>query len=123
MATPVITETIDLAAKFPGTVTADARPGFSGWMVEKDSLLKVAAALHDELGYDLLSSVTGVDYIEQNKLEVVYHAYKSTGGPALVFKTQAERVDPVEIPSVVSIWPGAELQEREAWDMFGLKFT
>ncbi len=123
MATPVLTETIDLAARFPGAVTADIRPGFSGWMVEKDSLINVATAIRDEFGYDLLSSVTGVDYPEQNKLEVVYHAYKTTGGPALVFKTQAERVDPVEVPSLVVIWPGAELQEREAWDMFGIKFS
>ena len=122
MATPVITETIDLAAKFPGEVSADTRPGYSGWMVAKDSLLKVAGAIRDELGYDLLSSLTAVDYIEQNKLEVVYHAYKTTGGPALLFKTQAERVDPVEVPSLYSIWPGVELQEREAWDLYGIKF-
>ncbi len=122
MATPVI-ETLDLAAKFPGKVTADARPGYGGWMVEKDSLVEVALFLRDELGYDLLSSLTGVDYIEQNKLEVVYHAYKTTGGPGLVFKTQTERVDPAEVPSLVSVWPGVEFQEREAWDMYGIKFT
>jgi NADH:ubiquinone oxidoreductase subunit D/NADH:ubiquinone oxidoreductase subunit C len=123
MATPVLTETIDLAAKFPGEVSPDARPGYSGWMVEKSSLLKVATSIRDDLGYDLLSSVTGVDYIELNKLEVVYHAYRTTGGPALIFKTQTERVDPAEVPSLVSVWPGAEFQEREAWDLYGIKFT
>ena len=122
MAIPAITETIDLAARFPGAATADSRPGYSGWMVDKDSLIKVATVIRDEFGYDLLSSLTGVDYLDQNKLEVVYHAFKTTGGPALVFKTQAERIDPVEVPSLVSIWPGVELQEREAWDLFGIKF-
>ncbi len=29
----------------------------------------------------------------------------------------------MEVPSLVSIYPGAELQEREAWDLFGIKFT
>ncbi|HEY3311165.1 MAG TPA: NADH-quinone oxidoreductase subunit D [Anaerolineales bacterium] len=123
MAIPEITETIDLAARFPGEVSADARPGYSGWMVQKDSLLKVAKTIHDDLGYDLLSSVTGVDYPDQNKLEVVYHVFKITGGPSLVFKTQTERVDPAEVHSLVSIWPGADFQEREAWDLLGIKFT
>ena len=98
MATPELTETIDLALRFPGAVSIDARPGFTGWMVEKESLLQVATFIRDDLGYDLLSSLTGVDYIEQNKLEVVYHTYKTTGGPALVFKTQCDRIDPAEVP-------------------------
>ncbi len=34
MATPVQTATLDLAARFPGAVTPEARPGYSGWIVE-----------------------------------------------------------------------------------------
>src|SRR5574341_876307 len=116
------TETIDLAARFPGAVTPDARPAYSGWLVEKDKLFEVAAALRDEFGYDLLSSVTGVDYFP-DKMEVVYHAYRTTGGPGVVFKVQVPRLDPVEVPSVTPIWPGAEFQEREAWDLLGIRFT
>lgn len=123
MVTPVHTEIIDLVARFPQAVSADTRPGYSGWLVDKNSLIEVATAIRDELGFDLLSSVTGVDYIEQKKMEVVYHAFKTTGGSALVFKTQVDREDPVEVPSLVSIWPGVELQEREIWDMYGVKFT
>lgn len=123
MATPTITETLDLAARFPGEVTPDTRPGYSGWMVTKDSLVKVATALRDDFGYDLLSNLNGVDYPDQNKLEVVYIAYKSTGGPGLLFKTQTERADPAEVPSLISVWPGVDLQEREAWDMYGIKFV
>jgi NADH:ubiquinone oxidoreductase subunit C len=36
--------------------------------------VEVATALRDEFSFDLLSSVTGVDYIAENKMEVVYHA-------------------------------------------------
>jgi NADH-quinone oxidoreductase subunit D/NADH-quinone oxidoreductase subunit C/D len=114
---------VDLAARFPGSVTADARPGFSGFIVEKDKLLEVATAIRDEFGYDLLSNVTGVDYLPENKMEVVYHAYKTTGGPGLIFKVQVPRVDPIEVRSLIDIWPGVDLQEREAWDLFGIKFT
>ena len=111
MATLVHTETLDLAARFPGSVTVDSRPGYSGWMVDKNKLIEVATALRDEFGYDLLSSVTGVDYFP-DKMEVVYEAFKTTGGPGVRFKVQAPRVDPIEIPSVTSVWPGAEFQER-----------
>ena len=98
--------TIDLATRFPGIVSADTRAGFKGWMVPKENLLEVATAIRDELGYDLLSTVTGVDYFPENKMEVVYHAYKTTGGPGLVFKVQVPREDPVEVPSLIHIWPG-----------------
>jgi NADH-quinone oxidoreductase subunit D/NADH-quinone oxidoreductase subunit C/D len=119
---PASVSTIDLVARFPGVVQADARPGYSGFIVEKDSLLEVAAAVRDEFGFDLMTAVTGVDYAP-DKMEVVYHAYRSTGGPGLVFKVQVPRVDPVEVPSLLHLYPGVDLQEREAWDLLGIKFT
>ncbi|HMU92314.1 MAG TPA: NADH-quinone oxidoreductase subunit C [Anaerolineales bacterium] len=123
MATAIQTSTVDLVARFPGKVTADTRPGYSGFIVNKDNLVEVATAIRDEFGFDLLTAATGADYIAENKMEMVYHAYKTTGGPGLVFKVQVERVDPVEIPSLINIWPGVDFQEREAWDLLGIKFT
>ena len=123
LTTPALTSTIDLAARFPGVVTPDARLGFSGFLVEKDSLIEVATAIRDEMGFDMLTAVTGVDYFPENKMEVVYHAYRTTGGPGLVFKVQVPRVDPVEVPSLIHLWPGVDFQEREAWDLLGIKFT
>lgn len=123
MATALQTQTVDLVARFPEKVIADSRPGYSGFIVNKENLVEVATALRDEFGYDLLSNVTGVDYIAENKMEVVYHAFRTTGGPGLVFKVQVERVDPIELPSMVGIWAGAEYQEREIWDLYGIKFT
>ncbi len=123
MATAIEPQTVDLAARFPGKVTADSRPGYTGFLVNKENLVEVAAALHNEFGFDLLTSLTGVDYIAENKMEVVYNAYKTTGGAGLTFKVQVERVDPIEVPSLTHIWHGLEYQEREAWDLFGIKFT
>ena len=123
MATPAPIQTLDLASRFPNMLSADARPGYSGWLLDKSHLLEFAAALRDEFGYDFLSSITGVDYLPEGKMEVVYQLYKTTGGPGLLFKVQVPRADPVEVPSLVSIYPGAEFQEREAWDLLGIKFT
>jgi NADH:ubiquinone oxidoreductase subunit D/NADH:ubiquinone oxidoreductase subunit C len=116
-------EAFDLAARFPGAVVADSRPGYNGWLVNKENLIEVASFLRDEMSYDLLSSVTGVDYLPEGKMEVVYQAYKTTGGPGIFFKVQVPRLDPIEVPSVIQIWPGADLQEREIWDLYGIKFT
>ncbi len=123
MATPAPVETLDLAAKFPGAVTADTRPGYSGWVVTPEKLLEFAAFLRDELGYDYLVNLCAVDYLPEDRMEVVYNVFKTTGGPGLTFKTYAPRKDPIEIPSVISVWPGADLQEREAWDLYGVQFT
>jgi NADH-quinone oxidoreductase subunit D/NADH-quinone oxidoreductase subunit C/D len=120
---PIIDVVIDddLTARFPDIVVSDERKGYEGFVVEVDQLLEVATVIRDEMGYDYLSSVTGVDYLPDEKMEVVYHAYKSTGGPALVFKVQVPRDNP-NMPSLVPVYPGADFQEREAWDLYGIRF-
>ena len=117
----ILLESTDLAARFPEAVVADQRKGYSGYIVNPDNLIEVATYIRDELGYDYLSSVTGVDYLPEGKMEVVYHTFKTTGGSAFVFKTQAPR-DNAVVPSLMPVWPGADLQERETWDLLGIKF-
>jgi NADH-quinone oxidoreductase subunit D/NADH-quinone oxidoreductase subunit C/D len=109
-------------ARFPAVVSRDERPGYEGFLVEPEHLIEFAAVLRDEMGYDYLSSVTGVDRLPDGKMEVVYHAYRISGGPGLVFKAQVPRDDPV-VPSLVSVFPGADFQEREAWDLLGIRFA
>ena len=118
-----VEEALDtLKQQFPDAVKDDDRSGYEGVIVDSDQLLDVATLLRDELGFNFLSSVTGVDLIEENKLEVVYHIYSiSHGGGALVVKVQTDRDDPL-LPSLTPIWPGAEFQEREAYDMLGIEF-
>lgn len=121
MATLDHTASLDLSQAAPGSAVRDPRPNYEGWIVEKSRLVEVATLVRDRLGFDLLSSVTGVDYFPES-MEVVYHAFRSVGGPGLVFKVQVPRSDPMEVPSVTPIWAGAEFQEREIWDLFGIKF-
>ena len=111
----------DLAAHFPESVVADERKGYEGYLVSPDKLVEVATALRDEMGYDYLTSLTGVDYLPDGRMEVVYHLCRSTGGAPLVLKTQVSRENSV-VPSLVPIFPGADLQEREAWDLLGIRF-
>jgi NADH-quinone oxidoreductase subunit C/D len=107
---------------FPGVVGPADRDGHGGYIVQADRLAEVARHIRDELGYEYLSSVTAVDYAQDGYYEVVYHAYSmERGGGPLVFKARADTDDPV-LPSVTPIWPGAEFQEREAWDLMGVRF-
>ncbi len=114
-----ITDTLE--EQFPGAITRDERQGYDGYIVEAAKLVEIAKSLRDDMGYDYLSSVTGVDYLPDDKMEVVYHLYRSAGGPALTLKIQTPRDDSV-VPSLVSIYPGADFQEREAWDLLGIRF-
>lgn len=119
-------EPTELEKRFPGAVKRDARPGYEGHIVEAAKLREVATAIRDELGYDYLSSVTAVDYLSDapnanNFIEVVYHLFKSTGGGSLVYKVQVPR-DKAVVPSLIDIYPGTDFQEREAWDLYGVKF-
>jgi len=112
----------DLQVRFSDILTSDDRAGYEGYLVPADRVLDFAKSLRDEFGFDYLSSVTGVDYLPDEKMEVVYHAYQSSGGPGLVFKVQVPRENPV-VPSLVSVFPGADFQEREAWDLLGIRFS
>jgi NADH-quinone oxidoreductase subunit D/NADH-quinone oxidoreductase subunit C/D len=119
---PIEEALANLKERFPEGVVDDPRDGYEGVIVDAEHVVNVGLALRDELKFNYLSSVTGVDLIEDNKLEVVYHAYSiEKGGGPVVFKVQVDRDDPV-VPSLVPVWPGADFQEREAFDMVGVRF-
>ncbi len=111
----------DVAAAFGEAVQPDTRPGYSGYIVRPERLVAFAQALRDEAGYDFLTSVTGVDYLPEAKMEAVYHAFRTSGGPVLTYKVQVAR-DDARVPSLYSVYPGVDLQEREAWDLLGIRF-
>ncbi len=89
--------------------------------VPADSLLEVARALHDNLGFDYLSNLTSVDY--PDRFEVVYHLYSiEEGGPHIYMKVAADKDDPT-VPSLMGIYRSADVQEREVYDMMGIRFA
>lgn len=112
-----------LSQKFPGAVEPDTREGYEGIVVDDDKLVEIALSIRDDLGYDLLSSANYVDYLEDGFFEMVYNAYSTKPGlPPLNFKARTRR-DEAVLPSLVSVWPGVEFQEREAWDLMGIRFS
>jgi NADH-quinone oxidoreductase subunit C len=81
--------------------------------------------LHDDPGqrYDYLSDVTAVEYREyESPVEVVWHIRSLPFRRFLRVKAQLPRGAALSIPSVWSIWKGADWLERECYDMFGIVF-
>ena len=118
---PVEEATAQLQERFTD-LQKDERQNYSGLIVPAVQIREVAAYLRDELDFDYLSSVTGVDLIDEDKMEVVYHTYSiDKGGGSVVLKVHVDRDDPT-VPSLTPMWPGADFQEREAWDLLGIRF-
>ncbi|MFQ5860768.1 MAG: NADH-quinone oxidoreductase subunit C [Dehalococcoidia bacterium] len=91
-------------------VSPDQVPQVCRWLAEAPGL---------EFNY--LSSITGVDYIEY--FEVVYHLTSLVQNHSAVLKTRVYGRDNPTIPSVTGIWRGANFQEREVWDLVGIRFA
>ena len=88
---------------------------------EKEKLLSFFESLKNEKKYNLLSSVTSVDFL--SKFVVVYHFTSIEKNESLVIKIPCgeSRTEPSVI-SITSVWRGAELQEREIYDLMGIYF-
>jgi NADH-quinone oxidoreductase subunit C len=82
----------------------------------------VARYVRDTLGYTFLTNLTAVDYLADGVIELVYHFLHLDGGPPLVIKARVPRERAV-VSSITPFWPGADLQEREAFDLYGVDFT
>jgi NADH-quinone oxidoreductase subunit C len=78
--------------------------------------------LRTSLGFDFLRALTGVDRLEQGKIEVVAHLFAYARRNAIVVKTQVDRKAP-SLASVHDIWPAANWHEREIYDLLGVRFV
>lgn len=90
--------------------------------IPRERLVEFALWLRDdpELKFDFLIFVTAVDRIDY--LEVVYRARSMEFGHEIMFKVIVP-VDNPEVPSLTSVWPAANWDEREIYDLFGIVFT
>lgn len=91
--------------------------------IKPDAIPSVMLLLRDneDFRFDLLSSLTAVDWIDH--FEIVYHLTSLSRNATAVIKTKcgAGRRE-ARVASVVEIWRGADLQEREVWDLMGIVF-
>jgi len=93
--------------------------------VKAEKIAEIAQIMRDDEGlrFELCSSVSGVDYLNSDarRLHVVYHLTSMTYRR----RVRVEVAVPVDgtVPTVTSVYPTADWQERETYDMFGVVFT
>jgi len=73
------------------------------------------------LSFDFLSFVTSVDW--KTHFEVVYYLTSTLHKHRLVLKVRAESRERPEVPSLSTLWPAADWQEREIYDLMGIRFA
>jgi NADH-quinone oxidoreductase subunit C len=105
--------------RLPGAVV-DAIPEAA--TIDPDRLTDVCTYLRDdpELRFEFLSSLTGVDCLDS--FEVVYHLESIRLNKITCLKVRTDDRENPSFPSVSAVWPGANLQEREAYDLLGIRF-
>lgn len=93
--------------------------------IAKANIAEVCFFLRDteKLYFDYMSCLTGLDNgPEKNTMEVIYHLYSIPYDHSLVLKVETDRTSP-EVPTVCTVWRTADWHEREAYDMYGIKFS
>lgn len=93
---------------------------FTVLKVRPADLLLLMEYLRDQVGMNYLANLTATDLKEE--FEVTYHLYAiPDNGLKTAVKTRCPR-DQAEIPSVFAVYPTADWQEREAYDLMGISF-
>jgi NADH-quinone oxidoreductase subunit C len=116
-----------LRQKFGGAVQrVDVVWGETTVVVDRARVQDIVRWLHDDPSqqYDYLSDVTAVEFRDlEQPIEVVWHLRSLPFRRFLRLKALLEKGAPLEVPSVYPIYKGADWLEREAYDMFGIRFT
>jgi NADH-quinone oxidoreductase subunit C len=131
-----------LTKKFGSKISGSNLQAIDPWIeVTPEGLVEVCEYLKTEpdLSFEMLNCISGVDYFEpdpkkaakatfQPHTEVVYHLSSISKKHSLVLKVILPRWkndqpgDLPEVPSVTSVWKGAEWHEREVYDLSGVTF-
>jgi NADH-quinone oxidoreductase subunit C len=115
-----------IRSRFPDAfVRSEVVWGETTVFIRPDSALDVVRYLHDDQAelYDYLSDVTAVEYRDlELPLQVVWHLRSLPWRRFLRLKAELPRGTPLRVPSVYSIYRGADWLERECYDMFGITF-
>ncbi len=104
------------------------RPSIDGILAfncKKNALLKVAKALRDEFQFQSLTDLAGVDMgvdAGDARFGVVYHFYSHTKKCYARIFAACESAQEPTLPSLCSVYKGADWLEREAFDLMGIVF-
>ena len=107
-----------LVEVFP-KATFDAEAEEPAFIVTAADFPAVLRALKEKEGFDRLGNLTAVDW--KDHIEMVYHLYNMEENVKLEVKAALDSAAPV-IESATALYPGAEFEEREVYDLMGVEF-
>jgi len=107
-----------IAKRFAAVESAQQQPREIILRCRPDGVRELCAALRNEYGFDYLADLCGADCPE---LRVVIRLYCTARKDYVRISVPLDRAAPVA-PSLTSLWPAANWQEREAYDLFGIRF-
>jgi len=89
--------------------------------VKKEKIVALCQFLrnHEKTPYNFLRNLTAADY--KDRFEIIYHLCATGTMDNIIVKSDVDRENP-HIDSVTSVWSGADWQEREVFDLFGIHF-
>jgi len=122
---PLLTRLKD---RFPDTVLAVREEGPYKDLVAQvtaSAVPEIARFLHDDLesSFDMLSDLLAVDYPEdEDRFEVIYLLKSLPHNHRLRLKARLPEDHPT-IPTVTTVWKGANFLEREVYDLMGITFA
>ncbi len=113
----------DLKAQLPDiSIEPVDITGTMGIIVGRENIRDVARILKEQFGFRHFIDALGVDRNERKmRFEVIYNIRNMETKERIFLKTRCDERDP-HVPSLVSIWGGANWHEREAFDMYGVIF-
>jgi len=101
--------------------TSEVRRGEACLIIKGDKSFEICRFIKEELGYDYLNCLSGVDWITEGEMEVVYNISSLKQPGKITLRARIPRNEPV-LRSVVPLWGTANWHEREAFDLFGIRF-
>ena len=124
---PTLSEAIDKLAEQlgPRLVRRGSQLGETMVVVSAEAWFETCQYLRDDLAFNMLTDLTVVDRAPLDKsppLELVAHFYSIPRNHRLRVKVPVSGRRP-EVSSLTPLWKNANWLEREAWDMFGIRFA
>jgi NADH-quinone oxidoreductase subunit C len=117
--------TIEALQKSIAAVQTSEFRGQMRAVVPADQIFNALKLLKEQSGFDFLDDITCVDYLHYrdatDRFGLVYLLTNTVTNEHLVVRTFVNEPD-LTVPSVTSLWLGADWMEREVWDMFGIHF-
>lgn len=117
-----INKVLATLAKYGEAIELIGEGAQAALLVKPERMLEVLELLktNEFYQFNMLRNLTAVDYLEY--MEIVYHLYSLPLRHAITIKVRCT-METLTVPSVTKLWPSANFQEREIYDLLGVDFT